>query len=88
MKDYSDIGLNNKFQAINGLAAREREYTSSIGFDDQIEAVRGIKIAKGVFRQTLDIGFGATNTFVRLDGQNNRIIVNDGTTNRIVIGSV
>lgn len=88
MKDYSELGLNSRFQAINGIAARDREYKSSIEFDNQVEAVRGIKLSRGVFRQTLDIGFGGASTYVRLDGQNNRIIVNDGTNNRVVIGSI
>lgn len=36
----------------------------------------------------VDVGTGAGSAYVRLDGVNNRIIVNDGTTNRIVIGNV
>lgn len=36
----------------------------------------------------VDVGTGAASSYVRLDGANNRIVINDGTTNRIVIGNV
>ena len=35
----------------------------------------------------LNVGTGGTG-YVRIDGANNRIIVNDGTNNRIVIGNI
>lgn len=38
---------------------------------------------------TVSLGLGSTATgYIRLDGANNRIIVNDGTTNRVAIGDV
>ena len=45
------------------------------------------EIASGTYGETMNLGTAATG-YIRLDGANNRIIVNDGTTNRIVIGNV
>ena len=86
--DYSNLGLNNKLQSTTGLISRLSDYTSAMDFDIYTEAVRGIKLGQGVFKAQLDIGIGVGGAYVRLDGQNNRIVVNDGTNNRIVIGSV
>lgn len=35
-----------------------------------------------------NIGTGAAGSSVKVDGANNRIVINDGTTNRIVIGNI
>jgi len=45
------------------------------------------EIASGTYSNTMNVGTASTG-YVRIDGGNNRIIVNDGTTNRIVIGNV
>jgi hypothetical protein len=46
------------------------------------------KITTGTLTALADIGTGSGGSYVRLDGQNNRIIVNDGSNPRIVIGNV
>lgn len=43
-------------------------------------------IKTSVLDAAVDVG-NLTTGFVRIDGPNNRIIINDGTTNRIVIGN-
>lgn len=37
---------------------------------------------------TIDVGPGSSGGYVRLDGTNNRIIINDGISNRIVLGNI
>lgn len=36
----------------------------------------------------VDVGTGSGNSYVRLDGANNRIVIHDGTNPRIVIGNI
>lgn len=48
----------------------------------------GSLIAGGIITGEVYVGQANGNAFVKLDGANNRMIVNDGTTNRIVIGNV
>lgn len=55
--------------------------------DAKITSVAAEKIIAGDLIVAVDIGNPATG-YVRLDGANNRILVNDGTDNRIVIGDV
>ena len=126
--DYADIGLNTKLQAINGLAARERNFVSGYDFDSvyersvvteykiqnnavtttkienaaittakivdaaitnaKIVTLAANKLTAGTLTVAVDVGTASGGAFVRVDGANNRIIVNDGTTNRIVIGNV
>ena len=53
----------------------------------KIEDVEAGKILAGDLIVAVDIGSPGSG-FTRLDGENNRIIVNDGANNRIVIGDV
>jgi len=53
----------------------------------KITSMAADKITTGDLVVAVDVGNPSTG-FTRLDGVNNRIIVNDGTTNRIVIGDV
>lgn len=52
----------------------------------KIKEVSADKITTSTLTAQVNVGTGTG--FVKLDGANNRIIVNDGVTNRIVIGSV
>lgn len=55
--------------------------------DSQISGITAEKILAGDIIVAVDVGDVSTG-YVRLDGTNDRIIVNDGTDNRIVIGNV
>jgi hypothetical protein len=44
-------------------------------------------LTAGDITVAVDIGNPASG-YVRLDGENNRIVINDGTTNRIIIGEI
>lgn len=51
--------------------------------------VTGNRITTGTLTSAyIDVGTGASSSYVRLDGPNNRIVVHDGTNPRIVIGNV
>lgn len=45
-------------------------------------------ISDSLITGLIDVGEGAGNSYVRLDGENNHIVVHDGTNPRIVIGNV
>ena len=45
-------------------------------------------ITTGTLDVEVNVGVGASSSYVRLDGPNNRIVVHDGTNPRIVIGNV
>lgn len=45
------------------------------------------KLTSGTITAIANLGEAAAG-YVRLDGENNRLVVHDGTTNRIVIGNV
>lgn len=87
-RDYSTLGLNDKLQAVDSIAARDSGYVNNLDFDSFYEAVGGGKLSYGNIRSRLYIGFGTADGYVLFDGDNNRIVVHDGTTNRVVIGSV
>lgn len=96
--DYSSLGLTTSLIPINSPLNKYRtDYGNSYLFDSTYErnTVGNSKIvgvsAEKIIAGTVDVAINlgtATTGYVRLDGANNRIIVNDGTTNRIVIGEV
>lgn len=51
----------------------------------KISSISADKIETGDITVLVDIG-SSSSGFVRIDGENNRIIVNDGTNDRILIG--
>jgi len=53
----------------------------------KIASLAAEKITAGDIIVAVDVGDIGTG-FVRLDGANDRIVINDGTTNRIVIGNI
>jgi hypothetical protein len=55
--------------------------------DAKIVSLSADKITAGEIIVAVDIG-SPSSGYIRLDGDNNRIIVNDGTNNRILIGEV
>lgn len=55
--------------------------------DAKIASLAVEKLLAGELTVAVDVGDPATG-FVRIDGGNNRILVNDGTNNRIVIGEI
>ena len=54
----------------------------------KIGSVLADQILTSTLTAPVNVGTAGGSAYVKLDGQNNRIIVNDGTTNRIVIGNV
>ena len=60
----------------------------SVVTDDNIVGMAATKILAGTIEVSVDVGTAAGGAYVRLDGVNNRIIVNDGTTDRIIIGNI
>lgn len=42
----------------------------------------------GTLNTTMNVGSASGSAYVKLDGPNNRIIVNDGTVDRIIIGNI
>ena len=72
---------------LNGQGIRTARIADASITDAKIESLSANKITAGDLIVAVDIGNPASG-YVRLDGTNNRIIVNDGTTNRIVIGEV
>lgn len=72
---------------LNGQGIRTARIADASITDAKITSLSANKITAGDIIVAVDIGNPASG-FVRLDGVNNRIIVNDGTTNRIVIGEV
>jgi len=72
-----------------------RTFTSDdvdLMFEDGSISSRHVKslvagqILTSILEARLDVGSGSAGTFVRLDGPNNRIIINDGTHDRVLIG--
>lgn len=53
----------------------------------KISSVAAEKIIAGSLIVPVDIG-NISSGYIRLDGENNRIILNDGTNNRIIIGEI
>lgn len=72
--DYSDLGLTSDFFSKDSLAV-----IGDSGFNS------ANNLTSGAIRTGITIGRNAGG-FVRIDGQNARIIVNDGTVDRILIG--
>lgn len=72
---------------LNGQGIRTAKIADASITDAKIVSLSANKITAGDLIVAVDIGNPASG-YVRLDGTNNRIIVNDGTTNRIVIGEV
>lgn len=55
--------------------------------DAKIVSLAAEKIIAGDLIVAVDVG-NPSSGYVRLDGVNNRIVINDGTTNRVVLGEV
>jgi len=72
---------------LNGQGIRTAKIADASITNAKIASLSANKITAGDLIVAVDIGNPASG-YVRLDGTNNRIIVNDGTTNRIVIGEV
>ncbi len=79
----------NEFDATmdSGLITSRRIFGSAVT-DDNIVGMAATKIAAGTLEVSVDVGTAAGGAYVRLDGVNNRIIVNDGTVDRIIIGNI
>lgn len=85
--DLSELGLNQYMQPINSPITTQSVTPVSVDYTYD-NSVGAASFAQGAVRVPLTIGLGGQGAYVKLDGPNNKIIVNDGTTNRIVIGSV
>lgn len=79
----------------NGIVARNISGENTVAIDGDT----GDALFKGTVRAStlesnnvltglIDVGTTTNNSYVRLDGANNRIIVHDGTVPRIVIGNI
>lgn len=92
MKDYSNIGLDNKLQKIGSIANKDRNWQGSYDFDattdvsiistKKVRSISADKLSAGTVVVAIDIGNGN----ISLDGENNRIIINDGTDDRVLLG--
>lgn len=76
---------DHNFQTSDGFSANVQDGAIT---NAKLKNLSADKITTGTLDSTMDIGTGATNSYVRLDGPNNRIIVHDGTNPRIAIGNV
>lgn len=95
MDDYLKSGFDEYLQ--RPVEAQAPTSLSLIDVDGAIEDgsilggkivnLEADKLASGTITAVANLGEAATG-YVKLDGQNNRIVVHDGTTNRIVIGNV
>lgn len=56
--------------------------------DAKIKNMSADKITASTLVAPVNVGDGESGAFVKLDGPNNRLLVNDGVTNRIIVGKV
>lgn len=90
--DYTKLGYNNRLQATDSLAAKNKDFINAYTFDTNtdrnavanynIRTISADKITAGTIISQIFLG----GTTIIIDGLNNQIIVNDGTTDRILIG--
>ena len=71
---------------------RSSFYFNQVGGRNSVTATKVKSVYAGnILAGTVQVGIniGSTSTgYVKLDGANDRIVINDGTVNRIIIGSV
>lgn len=79
----------------NGLTARDSAGITTFALDGTDgsavfagEMQSGSVITGSVITGEVEVGTGVGDSYVLIDGPNNRIVVNDGSTNRIVMGNV
>lgn len=67
----------------------QQDYVPTSVKDRNIDSMTVGKLVAGTLDVPVDVGKASTaGAYVRIDGPNNRFIINDGTTNRIVIGNI
>lgn len=82
------MDLDEFLRPNNSPITQDRGYYTNLDTDFQFEGVGANKITSGILATTIQLGQPFGSSILRLDGPNNRILINDGTTNRIAIGSV
>lgn len=65
----------------NSLLPRAGLHSSRLG------AISARQITTSILTAKVDVGSGAVGAYVRMDGENNRLIVHDGSNRRILIGN-
>lgn len=94
---YENLGLNMYMQPVTsptfenmGVSAydfvsnNERNIIST----SFVQEINANKINAGTVTVAINLGTTGTTAFLKLDGENNRIVVNDGTVDRIWIGNL
>jgi len=75
----------------DGISARNQDNLDTFVLDGQTgdaSFAGQVTILGGVITGEVLVGNTNDDSFVLIDGANNRILINDGTSNRIVIGNV
>ena len=89
-----DFQANNERSVVTGAFLRTFTADKIVAgtLDANTVAIVNLTVAPssintGTITNAVNVGTSATG-YVKLDGPNNRIVVNDGTTNRIIIGNI